>query len=91
MNPWEPDESMPVRRAVDGRLHFAATDVANMLRDIAASITLHTHNGDLTWTAEGEDALLLDADTTNTVARILQAQADQMDIQLINLTGQQDV
>ncbi|MBT2452984.1 hypothetical protein J7F03_39360 [Streptomyces sp. ISL-43] len=36
--------SMPVRRAVDGQLYFAATDVPSMLRHIAASITLHTQD-----------------------------------------------
>ncbi|WP_411104097.1 hypothetical protein [Streptomyces sp. cmx-4-9] len=88
MNPWEPNESMPVRRAVDGQLYFAATDVTGMLRDIAGAITLHAHDGDLTWTSEGEAAVPLDAATMRTVARILSAQADQLDIQLIAIAGQ---
>ncbi|WP_162688816.1 MULTISPECIES: hypothetical protein [unclassified Streptomyces] len=88
MMPWGPSETMPVGRSVDGQLHFAAQDVTGMLRDIASSITLHPGDGVLTWTREGEEPIALDPATTRTVARILTAQADQMDIQLITIAGQ---
>ncbi|MFD3696910.1 hypothetical protein ACFWUZ_12285 [Streptomyces sp. NPDC058646] len=88
MDPWEHDEPMAVRRAADGRLYFAATDVTGMLRDIARAIAVHARDGDLTWTGDGRGPVSLDASTMLTVARILTTQADRMDVQLITIAGE---
>ncbi|MEV7729723.1 hypothetical protein ACIRP0_07275 [Streptomyces sp. NPDC101733] len=88
MNPWEPNEPMTVRRARDGQLYFAAGDVTHMLRDLASAIDLHARDGDLSWASDTPEPITLDAATMRTVARILQAQADHMDIQLITIAGE---
>lgn len=88
MRPWELDEPMSVRRAVDGQLYFAAADVTAMLRDMAHAFTLHARDGDLTCGGDALEPVRLDAPTMHAVARILTAQADQMDVQLITIAGQ---
>ncbi|MFE2151316.1 hypothetical protein ACFXAO_14920 [Streptomyces lavendulae] len=78
-----------VRRGADGHLYMAAQDVTAMLRDMARAFDLQAQSGELTWTAEGRATPVhLDGDTMRTVASIICAQADEMDVQLIAIAGQ---
>ncbi|MFD8023232.1 hypothetical protein ACFV6G_22740 [Streptomyces lavendulae] len=78
-----------VRRGADGHLYMAAQDVTAMLRDMARAFDLQAQSGELTWTAEGRATpVRLDGETMRTVASIICAQADEMDVQLIAIAGQ---
>ncbi|MFD8978905.1 hypothetical protein [Streptomyces sp. NPDC059564] len=83
------DAETPVRRGADGHLYMAAQDVTAMLRDMAQAFDLQAQSGEIAWTASGQATpVRLDGDTMRTVASILCAQADEMDVQLIAIAGQ---
>ncbi|MFB0626899.1 hypothetical protein [Streptomyces sp. AB3(2024)] len=68
---------------------MAVQDVTAMLRDMARAFELQAQSGECAWTAEGQaNRDGLDAGTMRTVAGILCAQADEMDVQLIAIAGQ---
>ncbi|MFE3767008.1 hypothetical protein ACFXPI_35235 [Streptomyces sp. NPDC059104] len=84
------DAETPVRRGADGQLYMAVQDVTAMLRDMARAFELQAQSGEFAWAAEGGQANRdrLDVGTMRTVAGILCAQADEMDVQLITIAGQ---
>lgn len=82
------DAETPVRRGADGQLYIAAQDVTAMLRDMARAFDLQARSGEAAWTVEGRPVpVRVDGDTLRTVADILTAQADEMDDQLIAISG----
>ncbi|MFD0374233.1 hypothetical protein [Streptomyces sp. NPDC127112] len=84
------DAETPVRRGADGQLYIAAQDVTAMLRDMARAFDLQARSGGA-WTVEGgSDPVRVDGDTLRTVADILSAQADEMDDQLLAISGRND-
>ncbi|MGO4456706.1 hypothetical protein AB4039_05175 [Streptomyces sp. M-16] len=83
------DAETPVRRGADGQLYMAVQDVTAMLRDMARAFDLQAQSGEFAWTAEGQATQdRLDVGTMRTVASMLCAQADEMDVQLIAIAGQ---
>ncbi|MEV7547681.1 hypothetical protein [Streptomyces sp. NPDC089915] len=83
------DAETPVRRGADGQFYVAARDVTAMLRDMARTFDLQARSGESAWTADGDSAPSpLDEATMHTVASILRAQADEMDVQLIAIADE---
>ncbi|MFF4370564.1 hypothetical protein [Streptomyces sp. NPDC001594] len=82
------DAETLVRRGADGQFYVAAQDVTAILRDMARTFDLHAESDEAAWTAEGRAApVRLDEETMRTVASILRAQADEMDVQLIEIAA----
>ncbi|MFJ8164291.1 hypothetical protein ACIRBY_25670 [Streptomyces sp. NPDC096136] len=82
------DAETPVRRGADGQFYVAAQDVTAMLRDLARAFDQHGLSDGAVRPAQDRAAPeRLDEDTMRTVASILRAQADEMDVQLIALAG----
>ncbi|MGE7387012.1 hypothetical protein ACQKM2_16190 [Streptomyces sp. NPDC004126] len=72
-----------VRRGTDGRLYMAAQDVTALLRDLARTFDLQASTGEAAPTEGRATPRRLDGDTLRAVAGVLDAQADEMDVQLI--------
>lgn len=82
------DAETLVRRGADGQFYVAAQDVTAMLRDLARAFDQHAQSDGAVRPAEDRATpARLDEDTMRTVASILRAQADEMDVQLIALAG----
>ncbi|RPF25555.1 hypothetical protein EDD96_7077 [Streptomyces sp. Ag109_G2-6] len=82
------DAETLVRRGADGQFYVAAQDVTAILRDMARTFDLHAQSDEATWTPEGRTTpVRLDEDTMRTVASILRAQADEMEVQLIEIAA----
>ncbi|MFF4580106.1 hypothetical protein ACFY15_17190 [Streptomyces sp. NPDC001373] len=82
------DAETLVRRGADGQFYVAAQDVTAMLRDLARAFDQHAQSDETVRpTVDRTATARLDEDTMRTVASILRAQADEMDVQLIAIVG----
>lgn len=74
--------STGIGRGPDGRYYLPADDVTALLRGLARAWTEHAIEGTGWQSPEGEE-VELDSVTLRTMARLLEKQADSLEVQLI--------